>query len=88
VANPRGTFVLLRTLVALSRVSDRDAGLAASLPNVGQQVGGSIGLALAGHGGLDRDGQHRPQFGRVRDGRSQGGSPAGRDGRADQGGDL
>jgi hypothetical protein len=48
VANPRGTFVLLRTLVALSRVSDRDAGLAASLPNVGQQVGGSIGLALLG----------------------------------------
>jgi hypothetical protein len=36
------------TLVALSRVSDRDAGLAASLPNVGQQVGGSIGLALLG----------------------------------------
>ena len=48
MANPRGTFVLLRTLVALSRVSDRDAGLAASLPNVGQQVGGSIGLALLG----------------------------------------
>ena len=37
-----------KTLVALSRVSDRDAGLAASLPNVGQQVGGSIGLALLG----------------------------------------
>ena len=31
-----------------SKVPDRDAGLAASLPNVGQQVGGSIGLALLG----------------------------------------
>jgi hypothetical protein len=36
------------TLIALSKVPDRDAGLAASLPNVGQQVGGSIGLALLG----------------------------------------
>ena len=36
------------TLVALSKVEDRDAGLAASLPNVGQQVGGAIGLALLG----------------------------------------
>ena len=40
--------MLFRSLVALSRVSDRDAGLASSLPNVGQQVGGSIGLALLG----------------------------------------
>jgi hypothetical protein len=36
------------TLVALSKVEDRDAGVAASLPNVGQQVGGAIGLALLG----------------------------------------
>ena len=36
------------TLIALYRVQDRDAGLASSLPNVGQQVGGSIGLALLG----------------------------------------
>ena len=36
------------TLVVLSKVDDRDAGLASSLPNVGQQVGGSIGLALLG----------------------------------------
>src|SRR6267154_3109758 len=43
-----GTLFMPLTLVALSRVSDRDAGLAASLPNVGQQVGGSIGLALLG----------------------------------------
>jgi EmrB/QacA subfamily drug resistance transporter len=43
-----GTLFMPITLVALSRVPDRDAGLAASLPNVGQQVGGSIGLALLG----------------------------------------
>jgi EmrB/QacA subfamily drug resistance transporter len=43
-----GCLFMPLTLVALSRVSDRDAGLAASLPNVGQQVGGSIGLALLG----------------------------------------
>jgi EmrB/QacA subfamily drug resistance transporter len=43
-----GTLFMPVTLVALSKVSDRDAGLAASLPNVGQQVGGSIGLALLG----------------------------------------
>ena len=43
-----GMLFMPLTLVALSRVSDRDAGLAASLPNVGQQVGGAIGLALLG----------------------------------------
>jgi EmrB/QacA subfamily drug resistance transporter len=36
------------TLIALSKVADRDAGLASSLPNVGQQVGGAIGLAVLG----------------------------------------
>ena len=36
------------TLVALSKVEDRDTGLASSLLNTGQQVGGSIGLALLG----------------------------------------
>jgi len=36
------------TLVALNRVQDRDAGLASSLVNTGQQVGGSIGLAILG----------------------------------------
>jgi hypothetical protein len=36
------------TLVALSKVEDRDAGLASSLVNTGQQVGGAIGLALLG----------------------------------------
>ena len=36
------------TLVALSRVGNRDAGVASSLLNTGQQVGGSIGLAVLG----------------------------------------
>ena len=35
-------------LVALSKVADRDAGLAASLASTGEQVGGSIGLAILG----------------------------------------
>jgi EmrB/QacA subfamily drug resistance transporter len=43
-----GMLFMPVTLIALNRVSDRDAGLASSLPNVGQQVGGSIGLALLG----------------------------------------
>jgi EmrB/QacA subfamily drug resistance transporter len=43
-----GLAFMPATLVALSRVADRDAGLAASLPNVGQQVGGAIGLAILG----------------------------------------
>jgi uncharacterized membrane protein len=36
------------SLVALSHVRERDTGVAASLLNTGQQVGGSIGLALLG----------------------------------------
>jgi hypothetical protein len=43
-----GLLFMPITLVALSKVEDRDAGLAASLPNVGQQVGGAIGLAVLG----------------------------------------
>jgi EmrB/QacA subfamily drug resistance transporter len=43
-----GMLFMPITLVALSKVEDRDAGVAASLPNVGQQVGGAIGLALLG----------------------------------------
>ena len=43
-----GMLFMPLTLVALSKVSDRDTGLASSLPNVGQQVGGSMGLALLG----------------------------------------
>ena len=35
-------------LVGLTKVSDNDTGVASSLVNVGQQVGGSIGLAILG----------------------------------------
>jgi EmrB/QacA subfamily drug resistance transporter len=43
-----GLLFMPVTLVALSKVDEKDAGLAASLPNVGQQVGGAIGLAILG----------------------------------------
>jgi EmrB/QacA subfamily drug resistance transporter len=43
-----GLLFMPATLVALSKVDDRDAGLASSLLNTGQQVGGSIGLAVLG----------------------------------------
>ncbi len=43
-----GMLFMPLTLVALSKVDDRDAGLASSLLNTGQQVGGSIGLAALG----------------------------------------
>jgi EmrB/QacA subfamily drug resistance transporter len=41
------TFVPM-SLVALAKVRDNDAGVASSLLNTGQQVGGSIGLAVLG----------------------------------------
>ena len=43
-----GMLFMPITLVALSKVQDRDAGVASSLLNTGQQVGGSIGLAVLG----------------------------------------
>src|SRR5258708_10580703 len=43
-----GMLFMPITLVALSKVQDRDAGLASSLLNTGQQVGGAIGLAVLG----------------------------------------
>jgi len=43
-----GMLFMPLTLVALSRVSEQDAGVASSLVNTGQQVGGSIGLAILG----------------------------------------
>ena len=43
-----GLLFMPATLVSLSKVDDRDAGLASSLVNTGQQVGGSIGLAILG----------------------------------------
>jgi hypothetical protein len=36
------------TLVALSKVDDKDAGLASSLVSTGRMTGGSIGLAILG----------------------------------------
>jgi hypothetical protein len=43
-----GMVFMPLTLIALSKVEDRDSGLASSLLNTGQQVGGSIGLAVLG----------------------------------------
>jgi EmrB/QacA subfamily drug resistance transporter len=43
-----GMLFMPLTLVALNRVDERDAGVASSLVNTGQQVGGSIGLAILG----------------------------------------
>ncbi|HWG62025.1 MAG TPA: MFS transporter [Streptosporangiaceae bacterium] len=48
IATGLGLLFMPLTLVILNRVSDRDAGLASSLLNTGQQVGGSIGLAVLG----------------------------------------
>jgi EmrB/QacA subfamily drug resistance transporter len=36
------------TLVAMAKVADHESGVAASLRNAGQQVGGSVGLAVLG----------------------------------------
>jgi EmrB/QacA subfamily drug resistance transporter len=43
-----GMLFLPLSVVALSRVREADAGVASSLLNAGQQVGGSIGLAVLG----------------------------------------
>ncbi len=43
-----GLLIVPVQLVALARVPQADAGAAASLVNVGRQVGGSIGLAVLG----------------------------------------
>ena len=43
-----GLLFLPVTLVAMARVADQESGVAASLRNTGQQVGGAIGLALLG----------------------------------------
>jgi EmrB/QacA subfamily drug resistance transporter len=43
-----GLIFVPMSLVSLVRVSNNDAGVASSLFNVGQQVGGSIGLAVLG----------------------------------------
>jgi EmrB/QacA subfamily drug resistance transporter len=43
-----GLLFVPLSLVALAKVADNDAGVASSLLNTGQQVGGSIGLAILG----------------------------------------
>ena len=43
-----GLLFMPLTLIALSKIDDKDAGLASSLVNAGQVVGGSIGLAILG----------------------------------------
>jgi predicted MFS family arabinose efflux permease len=43
-----GLMFVPMTLVSLTKVADGDAGVASSLLNTGQQVGGSIGLAVLG----------------------------------------
>ena len=43
-----GLLFVPLTLVAMSRVADQESGVAGSLRNTGQQVGGSIGLAVLG----------------------------------------
>ena len=43
-----GLLFVPLTLVAMSRVADAESGVAASLRNTGQQIGGSIGLAVLG----------------------------------------
>ena len=43
-----GPLFVLIFLVGLTKVRDNDTGVASSLVNVGQQVGGSIGLAVLG----------------------------------------
>ena len=47
-ASGMGLLFVPISLVSLTKVADNDAGVASSLLNVGQQVGGSIGLAVLG----------------------------------------
>ena len=48
IAAGLGLLFVPVTLVAMSRVADQESGVAASLRNTGQQIGGSIGLAVLG----------------------------------------
>ena len=43
-----GLMLVPLPLVAMARVAEADSGVAASLLNVGRQVGGSVGLAVLG----------------------------------------
>src|SRR6266700_381224 len=48
IAAGLGLLFVPVTLVAMSRVADEESGVAASLRNTGQQIGGSLGLAVLG----------------------------------------
>jgi EmrB/QacA subfamily drug resistance transporter len=48
IAAGLGLLFVPTTLVAMSRVADKETGIAASLRNTGQQAGGAIGLAVLG----------------------------------------
>jgi NADH:ubiquinone oxidoreductase subunit 6 (subunit J) len=48
LATGLGLLFMPLTLIAMSRVRDEESGVAASLRNTGQQVGGAIGLAVLG----------------------------------------
>jgi hypothetical protein len=48
IAAGLGLLFVPATLVAMSRVAEEESGVAASLRNTSQQVGGSIGLAVLG----------------------------------------
>src|SRR5229473_674422 len=48
IAAGLGLLFVPMSLVSLTKVRNADTGAASSLLNVGQQVGGSIGLALLG----------------------------------------
>lgn len=47
-ATGMGLIFVPLSLVSLTKVADHDTGVASSMLNVGQQVGGSIGLAILG----------------------------------------
>ena len=47
-ATGMGLLFVPISLVSLTKVADNDAGVASSLLNVGQQVGGALGLAILG----------------------------------------
>ena len=47
-ATGMGLIFVPLSLVSLAKVADNDAGVASSLLNTGQQVGGSVGLAVLG----------------------------------------
>ena len=85
-----GMLFMPLTLIALSKVQDRDSGLASSLLNTGQQVGGSIGLAVLGTvawtvvANTARSSAAHAQGGRR--GRGQGRPPGARERRADRAG--